>query len=154
MGAYMRERLPDAVSFFEAEGVQLKGPGKWRSGPCLFHGSRATLRVNTSSGAWVCMSCGEKGGDVLAYAMKRHGLDFIQAAQGLGCWVEDGKPYTGPPKPATLPSRDALQLAAHELRISLVVIGDVQRGIKPSDTDWRRLIEAARRIDLLAKDYA
>ena len=42
------------------------------------------MRVNTQSGGWCCMSCGESGGDVLAYHMKFHSLEFIDAAKQLG----------------------------------------------------------------------
>jgi DNA primase len=153
MSGFVRERLPDPVSFFDGEGVTLKGNGVWRTGPCQFHGSRATLRVNTATGAWVCMSCGEKGGDVLAFYMARHGLGFVQAAQALGAYQDDGKQHQGAGKAAALPARDALQLAAHEMRIALLVIGDMQRGVLPSDADWARFIDCARRVEMLAKDY-
>lgn len=154
MGEFIRDRLPDAESFFEAEGVPLIGRGKWRYGPCHFHDGSDSFRVNVESGGWRCMNCGEKGGDVLSYAMQRHGLGFVQAAQALGCWVEDGKPYTGPTKPPGLPARDALQLGAREMLVAFVVMADVRCGHKPSDTDWSRFIEATRRVGQLAEDYA
>jgi len=36
------------------------------------------------------MSCGEKGGDVVAFLMRRDRLDFKRAAQSLGCWKDGG----------------------------------------------------------------
>ena len=68
MGEFMRDRLPDPVSFFEAEGLTLTGPGKWKTTRCDFHDGSDSMRVNSESGAWRCMNCGAKGGDVLAYA--------------------------------------------------------------------------------------
>ena len=39
-----------------------------------------------NTGAFRCMVCGAKGGDVLAFYMLRHGLRFIDAAKALGAW--------------------------------------------------------------------
>ena len=154
MGTYARERLPDVIGYLDLEGVPLKGPGKWKTGPCHFHGGSDSLRVNVQSGGWVCMACGAKGGDVIAYAMQRHEIGFVEAAQLLGCWADDGKPCTAPTKPATLPARDALSLAAREMRIGFVVMSDMQKGRFLSDEDWHRFIEAARRVEMLAEDAA
>ena len=46
------------------------------------------MRVNTESGAWKCMNCGEAGGDILAYVMKLHGWEFMEAAERLGAAVD------------------------------------------------------------------
>jgi hypothetical protein len=63
-----RTLLPDPVTYFENQGLTLKGPrsAKWKTTTCNFHGGSDSMRVNVATGAWVCMSCGEKGGDVLA----------------------------------------------------------------------------------------
>ena len=153
MGEFRRDRLPDAVGYFEGEGVSLTGPGRWKSGPCRFHGGSDSLRVNVQSGAWRCMNCGAKGGDVLAYAMQLHGLDFVEAARALGAYADDGRPHKGPMQAATLPARDAMQLAAQEILLALVVISDIQRGVSPSVDDWRRFLGSAARLDLLAQEY-
>jgi hypothetical protein len=44
------------------------------------------LRVFFESGAFRCMACGARGGDVLAFFMQRHGVPFIAAAKALGAW--------------------------------------------------------------------
>lgn len=95
MGEFIKDRLPDAVSYFEAEGVPMVGPGRWKTGPCHFHGGSDSLRVHVQTGAFRCMACGVKGGDVLAYTMQRHGIEFVDAARSLGAYVEDGKPLRG-----------------------------------------------------------
>lgn len=84
---FKRERLPDALHYFTASGVRLIGRGPWRSTLCCFHDdTRPSLRVNVESGAFRCMACGARGGDVLAFHRARHGLSFVQAAQDLGAW--------------------------------------------------------------------
>lgn len=37
----------------------------------------------------MCMSCGEKGGDMLAYEIKDGGREFVDTAKPLGRWVDD-----------------------------------------------------------------
>ncbi len=80
-----RERLPEPCGYFEREGLRLVGHGRWRSAVCPFHDDTfPSLRINTENGAFRCMTCGVKGGDVLAYHRARHGLSFAQAAHDLG----------------------------------------------------------------------
>jgi hypothetical protein len=153
MGEVIRDRLPGAITYFELEGVPLKGHGRWKTGPCHFHGSSDSLRVNVQSGGWCCMNCGAKGGDVLAYAMQRHGLGFVDAARALGAYIDDNKPHRGPAKAATLSARDAMQLVAFELNVAVIVNSDIRAGVIPSDTDWQRFIAAAGRIDAIAQEY-
>ena len=153
MGEFIRDRLPDPISYFDAEDVRLVGPGRWKTGPCHFHGGSDSLRVNTASGGWCCMSCGAKGGDVLAFHMQRHGLPFADAARALGAYVDGGEPDVVPGKAATLPARDAMQLAAFELQLAMVVISDIKAGLIPSDADWQRFLICAGRVGALAAEY-
>ena len=39
------------------------------------------MRVNVATGSWVCMSCGEKGGGVLAHKINANGKEFVDAAK-------------------------------------------------------------------------
>ena len=154
MGEFVKDRLPDTIEYFDLEGVPLKGPGRWKTGPCHFHDGSDSLRVNVDSGGWVCMACGTKGGDVIAYAMQRHGLEFAEAARALGAYVEDDKPHRGPAKKATLSARDAMQLVAFELTVAVVVISDARSGLLPSDSDWQRFLASAGRVIALAEEYS
>ncbi len=87
-GCFTRERLPDPLRYFETAGLHLTGRGAWRSALCPFHDDHnPSLRVNAETGAYRCMACGERGGDVLAFHRARHGLSFTQAARDLGAWV-------------------------------------------------------------------
>ena len=153
MGEFIKDRLPHAQSYFESEDVQLVGPGQWKTGPCRFHGGSDSLRVNTQSGGWVCMACDEHGGDVLAYHMQMHGMEFVESARALGAYVDDGKHYSGKTTPTPLSARDAIQLAAREMRVVFVVVADVRAGVIPSDADWQRFIEGARRVEVLAQEF-
>lgn len=149
---FERDRLPDPVSYFENEGLALKGPGKWKTTECRFHGGSDSLRVNTASGAWVCMACGVKGCDVLSYEMQATGTEFVRAAQELGAWVDDGRP---PPstKPAALPPRAALAALAHETSLLFIEAARMTRGYVPTPDDIARMGQAAGTIQLIAQDY-
>lgn len=83
-----RGRLPDAGRYFALSGLRLIGRGRWRSARCPFHDdTRPSLRVNVETGAFRCMACGARGGDVLDFHRARHGLSFKQAARDLGAWT-------------------------------------------------------------------
>ncbi len=150
---FKREQLPDPANYFEAEGLKLVGPGRWKTTCCIFHGGSDSMRVNMASGAWACMNCGAKGGDVLAYHMQTHGEEFVDAAKALGCWVEDGKPQR-PQKPAPLPPRAALQVIAFEAMLAAIAAGNIARGVALTDVDLSRLMTAANRIGRLVEAYA
>jgi hypothetical protein len=153
MGEYRRELLPDAESYHQSTDGPLTGPGAWGTKACPFHGGSDSMRVNRKSGGWRCMACGEKGGDIVDFQMKLHGLDFIEAARSLGAYVEDGQPHRGRATPMTLPAREAMELAAKAMLVSLVVISDIRRGVIPSDADWLAFLEAAGQVEALAMEY-
>jgi DNA primase len=85
---FQRAALPNALGYYvERATLHLLGRGLWRSALCPFHDdARSSLRVNIETGAYRCMACGAKGGDVLAFHRARHGLSFAQAARDLGAW--------------------------------------------------------------------
>ena len=85
-GRFERGALPNSASYYaECAALRLIGRGCWRSALCPFHDdTRPSLRINVETGAFRCMVCGVKGGDVLAFHRARHGLSFIQAARDLG----------------------------------------------------------------------
>jgi len=144
-----REALPPTETYCDAHGIPLAGRGKWRTGPCPIHGGSDSLRVNTISGGWVCMSCGASGGDALALHMAITGLDFVAAAKDLGAWVEDGRP--GPTKAAAFSARDALTVLGPDLHLAAIVIGDVRRGVVPAEQDWDAFLGAAARVIHIAE---
>ncbi len=89
-GKFSRKDLPTSFNYYAAQqGMTLKGGGAWRDAICPFHAdTKPSLRINVERGAYRCMVCGARGGDVLAFHMHKHGLGFIQAAKELGAWVE------------------------------------------------------------------
>jgi len=154
--SFDRTHLPEPVGYFEERGLVLTGPAraKWRTTACTFHGGSDSMRINTQTGAWVCMAgCGAKGGDVLAYEMALTGADFITAAQALGAWTDDGKP---PPttRPTPLSARDALAVLSQETTLVAVAAGNVARGVQLSHDDRARLMTAAGRINTVAGAFA
>lgn len=148
-----RSRLPDPAGYFEGEGLTLKGPGKWKTAGCAFHGGSDSLRINVQSGAWVCMAgCGAKGGDVLSYHMQRHGLEFVEASRALGAWVADGKPARHKPLPFS--ARAALEVVSFEALLCAVAACNLAKGIELATADRERLVQAAARIQFIAEEIA
>jgi hypothetical protein len=146
---FLRDRLPDPASFFEGEGLTLKGPGKWKTAECEFHGGSDSMRINTESGGWCCMNCGVKGGDVVAYCMESRGLDFVQAAQALGAWQDDGKPSRTKPLPFS--ARDALAVIVADSNLIAVARCGEANGVPLSEKDRQDLLDAAARIRFIAE---
>ena len=85
-GRLARELLPDPVTYYSERGFELKGRGAWRQTTCPFHADdHPSLYVNVESGGFNCFACGAKG-DLLAFHMRAHGLNFREAAKDLGAW--------------------------------------------------------------------
>ena len=149
-----RNLLPDPATYFENQGLSLKGPrsAKWKTTTCNFHGGSDSMRVNVATGAWVCMSCGEKGGDVLAYEIKDSGRVFVEAAKALGCWVDDGRPQVQN-KPTPLSPRLALSVLAFESTLTAVAADNLAYGVALTDADRARLRLAANRMNRLAEAF-
>lgn len=153
--SFDRTLLPDPTEYYEAIGHRLIGPAraKWKTTNCTFHGGRKTMRLNTKTGAFVCMSCSAKGGDVLAYFMHSHGTDFISSAKALGAWVDDGRPHPQS-KPTALPPRQALEVLSFEATLVAVAAANLAHGVALGDADLARLLACAGRIGRIAKEFA
>jgi DNA primase len=86
-GKFLRKNLPSSITYYENQGIKLKGGGAWRDAVCPFHSdTKPSLRVNIEKGGYRCMVCGAHGGDVLAFHMHKHGLNFVDACKELGAW--------------------------------------------------------------------
>lgn len=73
----------------------------WSSAPCPFHKSESrgnkkstAFAIRCDSGAFICLSCGAKGGDIVSFIMLRDGLSFREAAQKLNAWDSAPSPET------------------------------------------------------------
>jgi hypothetical protein len=147
-----RSALPDPTTYFENLGLVLKGVGKWRSTSCVFHGGSDSMRINLAGGGWCCMSCGRKGGDILAYEMQAHDVEFVQACKQLGCWLDDGHSPVST-KPAPLPPRQALAVMRYEALLVATAAGNIANGVSLTDQDRKRVLVASNRIMNLAEAY-
>lgn len=148
-----RNLLPDPTAFYESTGLRLTGRGKWRTTSCTFHDGSDSMRINLQTGAFVCMAgCGARGGDVLAYHLALTGMEFVEAAKALGAWVHDGK--TTPTRPTPLSPRAALEVLQREAMVVAVAGGNVAHGVKLSDIDRSRVMQAAGRINHVAGMFA
>lgn len=88
MKKFNRDLLPNPSDYYQNQGIKLQGLGEWKSALCIFHkDTKPSLRINIRFGGFRCMTCGEHGGDVLAFHQKRHRLNFTQAAKELGAWI-------------------------------------------------------------------
>lgn len=91
-GKFSRKALPSSITYYQSQGLTLKGTGAWRDALCPFHkDTKPSLRINVEKGAYRCMACGARGGDVLAFHMHKHGLNFVEACKQLGAWMEVAK---------------------------------------------------------------
>jgi hypothetical protein len=151
MGEFMREQLPEPIAYYEGHGLVLQGRGKWRTSRCEFHGGSDSLRIQTDTGAFVCMACNAKGGDVLAYHRAAHGLEFVDAAKALGAYREDGNAYTGSTRPTAIPARALLQVIGFEALVASMVACDLAAGRPVSALDKQRLLAATGRIQHIAE---
>ena len=58
----------------------------WNEGGlCPFHSDNnpGSFHVNLETGSYNCFSCGEKGGDIIAFTMELYGLSFPEALAKL-----------------------------------------------------------------------
>ena len=104
------------------------------------------MRIKVGSGAFVCMACGARGGDVLAYHMAAHGLDFVEAAKQLNAWAvydRAERKY----RPTPLSARDALSVLADEATLIALEGTRIGGGIDLSAADQERVLTAAGRIN-------
>jgi len=54
-------------------------------GLCPFHDDHRSgnFRIHLESGAFKCFSCGEKGGDIIAFLRRREDLTFSESLEAL-----------------------------------------------------------------------
>lgn len=152
MGNFRKDALPDPRSYLDSERLKQIGRGKWITSECRLHGGSDSLRWNLTTGGWVCMACGEHGGDVLAYHMAAHGLEFVEAAKALGAWEETGtslQPLSAKP----LPAGAALEVLSFEALLVAVAASNVAKGVQLTDLDKSRLHLAAKRIATIQEAY-
>lgn len=85
-----RELLPHPEDYYGYQAAldkyKPKANGK-ATACCPFHDDKhPSLGINLETGAYRCYSCGEGGGDVLAFHMSRNNYTFKEACEDLGAW--------------------------------------------------------------------
>jgi DNA primase len=148
-----RSLLPDPLTFYEVEGLTLKGPGRWKTTRCIFHGGSDSMRIKVSSGAFKCMACQVHGGDVLAYAMQAHQWDFAEAAEKLGAMLDDGTACARPAVKRTLSASAALKLLQREAMV-VAMTGLSIQGVISDAACRKRLLDAVRVIENIMQEHA
>lgn len=152
---FNRELLPEPVTYYEAHGLTLQGPlsAQWHTTECRFHGGSDSMRIKVSTGAFVCMACGARGGDVLAYEMAVYGIGFVEAAKRLGAWTGGDAPQRHI-RPTALSARDALSVLADEANLIAIEGTRMGSGIVPSAADLGRVRRAAARVRHIQEMFA
>jgi CHC2-type zinc finger protein len=126
---FSKDRLPSALSFYEAELGKLTRPNRrgWTMADCPFHKSKShrSLSVNLEHGGFHCFGCDARGGGLIDFVMLRNACDFKSAATKLGAWqdVSDVDRYAIAQQSAEREKKRAeearLERLAHEQRIQL-----------------------------------
>ena len=89
-GRFVRNLLPSPVEYYAKQGIKLKGSGQWKQTLCPFHkDTNPSMSINLFKGAFRCMACVAKGGDIVSFHQQLHRMNFIQTCKQLGAWVED-----------------------------------------------------------------
>lgn len=155
---FERNNLPNPLSFYEEQGMNLIGTGKWQKTLCPFHDDHdPSLSINSQNGAFYCFSCQTKGGDIISFLMQKDKLNFVEAVKYLGAWVEDDKGMNANvlyKKPKPLSAHDALEILKFEALLCAVVASDVASGKTLSMIDKERLMQAVGRIQTIQELFS
>jgi DNA primase len=86
-----KEQLKDSIepiAFYQQEGQEIRTAGsrEWKvGGLCPFHEDRfvGSFYINATTGSFKCFSCGESGGDIIAFAQLKYNIGFSEAVVKL-----------------------------------------------------------------------
>ena len=83
-----RNRLPTVADYYRPVFGELRfNASGWAQVRCVFHeDGHASLSIHRERGVFQCFACAARGGDMLAFEMRRSGADFKSAARALGAW--------------------------------------------------------------------
>lgn len=83
----VKQYLPPSHFYqFEASGFSPRSASKWQvAGRCPFHQDRrpGSFKINVSTGAFRCFSCGAGGSDIIEFMRAKYGLSFPEALREL-----------------------------------------------------------------------
>ena len=83
--ADLKSRINAAIFYSTELGHELPDKqGQWVSRLCPFHSdTRPSLRILLPDGAFRCMACGARGGDIIAFTQKKYQMRFPAALEYL-----------------------------------------------------------------------
>ena len=83
-----RNRMPPVADYYKRIFGELRfNTSGWAQVRCVFHeDGHASLSIHCERAAFRCFACNARGGDMLAFEMRRSGADFKGAARALGAW--------------------------------------------------------------------
>ena len=79
-GGIPRDELPTPLFYYKKIFPNIVSGSEWVKVCCVFHNDRnPSLSINLKSGGYNCFSCGEKGGDIIAFHQKHFSLGFLES---------------------------------------------------------------------------
>lgn len=79
--------LPNPFKYYARMLKKFHPRNKQATALCPFHSDKIpSLSVNLVHGMFFCFSCGARGGNVLDFHMRLHGIEFKKAVTELGAW--------------------------------------------------------------------
>jgi len=102
----------DIVEYIGRSGVALKKSGSHHKACCPFHSEKTpSFMVSADKQTWRCYGSCNEGGDVLSFAMKRHGWTFVEALEELAREVGIKRERAARPDAQAERSQELLRLA-------------------------------------------
>ena len=135
---FNRANLPPPSAFYKQELGQLgraDSRGWVRCKQKCFNCGHGGFGVNLRSGGFYCLSCGVKGGDVLAFYMLRYRVDFVTAYRRLGACEDDPNPAESRRRREQEAERRAAEATCQEQ------VAEAARRERIEARDWLHLLE-------------
>ncbi|MDH5637729.1 MAG: CHC2 zinc finger domain-containing protein [Nitrospinota bacterium] len=82
-----RRELPTPASYYPSylKKIGALNASGWALGLCPFHDDhKPSLALNMKTGGFYCFACGAKGGGIIDFHMKLHGLSFKETMKEIG----------------------------------------------------------------------
>ncbi|WP_369157520.1 CHC2 zinc finger domain-containing protein [Candidatus Thiodiazotropha sp. LNASS1] len=126
---------PDLLEVIRASGVELSREGAVWTGDCPFHDDRnAALMVDSATGHWQCDGACQTGGDVVAWVVRKQGVnrDEAQESLGLGCEKQVASVDSDPVASDTISPTIELSSKGDDQRILAQVVDYYHQTLKQS----------------------
>lgn len=125
----------DLLEVIRASGVELSREGAVWTGDCPFHDDRnAALMVDPATGHWQCDGACQTGGDVVAWVMRKQGVNRDEALEslGLGCKKQVASVDSDPVASDTVSPTIELSSKGDDQRILAQVVDYYHQTLKQS----------------------